>query len=99
MKVLQSLHSPEQRAADWFSVGAVANEQTKKALSGNVVGASDDGLQDDSDKRLARVGGGTRNHQSGLPRHLDYGECEDGSNQGVLLGMSWNSNLMSQEGK
>lgn len=75
MKVLSSLNSPEQRAADWFSVGAAANDKTKKSL------------------------GGTRNRQPSHSRHLDYGQREDGSNQGVLMGMSWNSNLISQEGK
>lgn len=60
-KVLHSLNSPEQRAADWFSAGAVADDHAKKLLGGNTLGVSDDGLQGDSNTRLMRILDGSRN--------------------------------------
>lgn len=60
-KVLHSLNSPEQRAADWFSAGAVADDKVKKSFGGNTLGVSDDGLRDDSNKRLMRILDGARN--------------------------------------
>ena len=76
-----------------------ANDKAQKSLSGNTLGASDDGRRDDSNKQLMRIVGGTSNHPPSDSRHPDYGQCEDDGNQGVLLGMSWNSNLISHEGQ
>ena len=76
-----------------------AKEEAEKSFEGHARGASNDGLKEDSNRPAINIASATSNHLPSQSRHPDYGECEDESNPGAVMSMSWNSNLLSHEGK